>query len=145
MSGQPDLILQLAREFADVETNRSLVFTWYNGEEEGLLASARDAENLLQAGQEITAVLGFDMVGIAWPVAGPTAVNCLCMFHGPEDGPRFRPLLEHVNFEFLGFPQASNLVNVVGVNSRNSDERLFAVRGFPTLRWAGMRAERPGP
>ncbi|MGH2691422.1 MAG: M28 family peptidase, partial [Actinomycetota bacterium] len=27
----------MAREFANVQTNRSLVFVWYNGEEEGLL------------------------------------------------------------------------------------------------------------
>jgi hypothetical protein len=135
-----NLILQLAREFANVETNRSLAFTWYNGEEEGLLASEVDAEDLKEKEQKLTAVLGFDMVGIAWPVKTPGPTNCLCMFHGPTDGEKFRPLLEHVNFDFLGFPNSSREVTVVGANSRNSDERSFAVEGFPTLRWAGMRS-----
>ena len=134
-----NLILELAREFADVETNRSLVFTWYNGEEEGLLASQLDAENLSGSGQEITAVFGFDMVGIAYPVANPNAANCLCIFHGPGDGEAFVPLLRHVNYDFLGFPESSREVNIVGVNSRNSDERSFAVEGYPTMRWAGKR------
>lgn len=136
-----NLIRYLARAFADVPTNRSLVFAWYNGEEEGLLASARHAEQLKAGGQEITAVLGFDMVGIAWPV-NPDVVqplHCLCMFHGPTDGHNFRPLLEWVNHEFLEFPRGTREVVVVGNNVRNSDERSFARQGYPTLRWAGMR------
>lgn len=134
-----NLILQLAREFADVETNRSLVFTWYNGEEEGLLASELDAEHLKEDGQKITAVFGFDMVGIAWPVAQPTSANCLCIFHGPNDDEELVPVMRHVNFDFLGFPESTREVYLAGVNPRNSDERSFAVQGYPTMRWAGKR------
>lgn len=133
------MLRSLARELADVPTHRSVVFAWYNGEEEGVLASQRHAEALKQAGQRITAVLGFDMVGVAWPVATPQTNSCLCMFHGPADREQFRPLLEQVNFEFLGFPNDPTKVTVVGNNTRNSDERSFASRGYPTLRWAGMR------
>jgi len=145
-----NLIRWLAHEFKDVPTNRSLMFVWYNGEEQGVLASDLHAAAMRQANVNVTAVLGFDMVGIAWPV-GPTATQpsgnyCLCMFHGAADGPRFKSLLEYVNFTHLGFPKANNKVTVVGNNTRNSDESSFAQQGFPTLRWAGMRtaANYPG-
>lgn len=134
-----NLMRFLARELADVPTNRSIVFAWYNGEEEGLLASQRHASALSDAGQDIAAVLGFDMVGIAWPVGIERSMSCLCMFHGPADRDVFRPLLEHVNFGFLGFPNNPRKVTVAGTNSRNSDERRFADEGYRTLRWAGMR------
>ncbi|MPY80694.1 MAG: M28 family peptidase [Actinophytocola sp.] len=134
-----NLLRFLAKDLAGVETNRSLVFVWYNGEEEGRLASIRHARALREAGQEITAVLGFDMVGIAWPVAAPTAVNCLCLFHGPDDRAAFEPLLRFVNYDFLGFPDGNREVRYAGTNDRNSDEQSFAAQGYPTLRWAGMR------
>ena len=135
------LIRYLARELADVKTNRSVMFAWYNAEEEGLLASKSHAKLLKDAGTKITAVLGFDMPGIAWPVAPAalTAKHCLCMFHGAADGAKFRPLLEAVNFGYLGYPSGQNKVTIVGNNTRNSDEQSFAAQGYPTMRWAGMR------
>ncbi len=133
----------LAHEFANVPTNRSLVFVWYNGEEEGLLASAIHARYLKRTEQKITAVLGFDMVGIGFPVATPAARNCMCMFHGADDAAVAQPLLAHVNYDFLGFPgegmPTSRDARLVGANNRNSDEQSFNAQGFFTLRWAGMR------
>jgi hypothetical protein len=135
-----NFIHHLAKEFANVQTNRTLVFAFYNGEEEGLVASDLHAKALKAAGQKITAVLGFDMVGIAWPVGNETSRSCLCMFHGANDRESFDPLLRHVNYEYLGFPNHNNKVSVRGSNTRNSDERSFAIQGFPTLRWAGMKS-----
>lgn len=138
-----NFIRYLAKEFANVQTNRTLVFALYNGEEEGLLASARHAQNLKATGQKITAVLGFDMVGIAFPVATPAARNCMCMFHGADDAAAAQPLLSFVNYDFLGFPgkgmPTSRDARLVGANTRNSDEQSFNAQGFFTLRWAGMR------
>lgn len=134
-----NLMRYLAREFANVPTNRSIVFVYFNGEEEGVLASSRYAAALKTANQKVTAALGFDMNGIAYPVATPTSLNCLCMWYGAADKSAFDPLLRFVNFSFLGLPSGSNKVNVVGANARNSDESSFASNGFPTLRWAGMR------
>ena len=138
-----NFIRHLAKEFANVETNRSLVFVWYNGEEEGLLASARHAQYLKNSGQSIAAVLGFDMVGIGFPVASPLAKNCMCMFHGADDAAIARPLLSQVNYDFLGYPGAglptSRDARLVGNNDRNSDEQSFNAQGFVTFRWAGMR------
>ena len=138
-----NFIRYLAHEFKNVQTNRTLVFAFYNGEEEGLLASARHAQYLKNTGQKITAVLGFDMVGIAFPVATPTARNCMCMFHGADDQAVAKPLLEYVNYDFLGYPgrglPTSRDARLVGANTRNSDEQSFNAQGFFTLRWAGMR------
>jgi hypothetical protein len=142
-----NFIRMMARELADVKTNRSIAFTFFNGEEEGLLASARYAQYLKETGQKITAVLGFDMVGIAYPVAPEktVAASCLCMFHGAADKAAFEPLMKYVNYEFLDFPgdevnmRTARTVRLVGTNDRNSDERSFANQGYPTMRWAGMR------
>jgi hypothetical protein len=133
----------LAKEFANVPTNRSLAFVLFNGEEEGVLASSRYAQYLKNTNQKIAAVLGFDMVGLAWPM-GPTSPvleskRCLCMWHGANDRDLFDPLLRYVNYDYLGFPNHISKVSIRGTNTRNSDESSFASRGFHTLRWAGLK------
>jgi Peptidase family M28/PKD domain len=133
-----NMLRALAKSFARIPTNRTLVFAWYNGEEEGTLASDPHAQSFVDANRKVRALLGFDMVGIAWPVANPGDTNCLCMWHGEEDE-RFADLLGYVNFDVLGFPNAPNLVEVRGQNSRNSDEATWDRRFYPTLRWAGMK------
>jgi hypothetical protein len=139
-NGSGTLMLNgLARAFAKVPTNRTVTFVWYNGEEEGALASDVHAKELAAAKAKIRSVFGFDMVGISYPVAAPAAgVTCLCMWWGDEDE-GFEGLLKHVNFKVLGFPEGEELVSVVGANDRNSDEASFDAVGYPTLRWAGMR------
>ena len=129
----------LAHEFKNVPTNRSLVFVFYNGEEEGVLASAQHATQLQAANQKVAAVLGFDMVGISYPVKTEGSTSCLCIWRGAQDGSKFDTLVNHVNFTYLGFPNHPNKVTYRGTNIRNSDESSFASRGFPTPRWAGMK------
>lgn len=128
----------LARSFAQVPTNRTLVFAFYNGEEEGTLASSVHAQSFKDANKKVRAMLGFDMVGIAWPVATVGATNCLCMWRGDGDD-EFDGLLKHINHQVLAFPSAPNTVEVRGINTRNSDEASWDELGYPTLRWAGMR------
>lgn len=132
------MILGLARSFAKVKTQRTLVFSLYNGEEEGALASDEQAKAYAAAGKKVRAYLGFDMVGIAWPVAKPTSASCLCMWRGARD-PQFDQLLSEVTHGFLKMPDAKNAASVEGRNVRNSDEASWASAGFRTLRWAGLR------
>lgn len=133
------MLMDLARSFAKVRTHRTLQFAWYNGEEEGALASDQMAQEYKAAGAEVKAFLGFDMVGIAWPVGVATsAVNCLCMWRGARDE-AFDSLLADVNHGFLKFPKGEQLVSIEGRNVRNSDEASWADAGYPTLRWAGLR------
>ena len=133
------VLMDLARSFAKVRTHRTLVFAWYNGEEEGALASAAMAEDFAAREVPVTAYLGFDMVGIAWPVGGTaTDANCLCIWRGAADE-GFDRLLADVNYGYLKLPQGKREVSIEGRNVRNSDEASWADEGFPTLRWGGLR------
>jgi hypothetical protein len=133
-----NMLRALAKSLSKIPTNRTLVFAWYNGEEEGTLSSDPHAQSFVDGNRKVRGLLGFDMVGIGWPVANPGPTNCLCMWHGDEDD-RFDALLSHVNFDVLGFPNGENLVSVRGMNTRNSDEATWDRRFYPTLRWAGMK------
>jgi hypothetical protein len=134
-----NMLRELARTFAQIKTNRTVTIAWYNGEEEGALSSDPHAKQYAAEGKKVRAVFGFDMVGIAWPVTNPVAgTTCLCTWWGDgDDG--FEPILRHVNFNVLGFPDEEGKVQVVGANDRNSDEASWDAAGYPTLRWAGMR------
>ena len=132
-------VMDLARSFAKVKTHRTLVFSWYNGEEEGALASDEMAQDYKARGIKVAAYLGFDMVGIAYPVGGTrTDKNCLCMWRGARDE-GFDQLFADVNYGFLHFPKGRQTVSIEGRNVRNSDEASWASAGYPTLRWAGLR------
>jgi hypothetical protein len=133
------LVMGLARTFARVKTQRAMVFSFYNGEEEGALASAEQAKAYKAAGRKVRAYLGFDMVGIAWPVGGTsTDKNCLCLWRGARDE-AVDGLLAEVNHRFLRFPSGRRQVSIEGNNVRNSDEASWADVGYRTLRWAGLR------
>ena len=102
-------VMELARAFRDVPTRRTLVFSWYNGEEEGALGSAEHAAAFKAAGKKVTAYLGFDMVGIAWPL-GPRVVpsdkDCLCIWRGARDA-SFDKLLPRSTTTTCASPRAS--------------------------------------
>ncbi len=133
------LLMDLARSYAKVRTHRTIQFAWYNGEEEGALASGQMAAAYKAGDVKVKAYLGFDMVGIGWPVGGTlTDKNCLCMWRGAADED-FDQLLADVNYGFLKFPKGKQLVSIEGRNVRNSDEASWADEGYPTLRWAGLR------
>ena len=127
-------VMELARSFADVPTHRTLEFHFYNGEEEGALGSAEVAADYAASGRDVSAYLGFDMVGIAWPVGGATTdKNCLCMWRGARDV-AFDHLLRRVNFGVVRFPAGRQLLSVEGSTVRHSDEPSCADAGFRTLR-----------
>lgn len=139
------MLMGLAKALTDVPTNRTITFAFFSGEEEGTLSSDAMAADYKRTGRKVAAYLGFDMVGIAFPV-GPTTPasvkpnTCLCMWHGQDDDDQ-RPLLEHVNFEYLKFPNLTQEgVEVRGDNVRNSDEAAWEGQGYRTLRWAGLQA-----
>lgn len=134
-----NMVLALARSFAKVKTRKSLQFSFYNGEEENALASSEQATAYKAAGRKISAYLGFDMVGISWPVGGTTTdANCLCMWRGTKDA-QLDQLLADVNYRYLRFPAGRQKVSIEGSNVRNSDEASWADAGYRSLRWAGLR------
>jgi len=152
-----NMLRYFAKAFSKVKMNRSIALLWFDGEEQGLLASDVYAEQMKKKGQKITAALGFDMVGIGYP-----ANYCICVYHGPavEDAALAVPVAQYVNFDFLDFPEGDGgpgatqkwpiggegHVCICGPNIRNSDESNFAERGYFSMRWTGMRtaADYPG-
>lgn len=135
------------KAFKKIKTKRSIALLWFDAEEEGLTGSDLYVEEL-PTGVKFSAVLGFDMVGIGYP-----APYCICIYHGPIDGPLAEPIIDHVNFKFLEFPEGDGgpgaaqkwpiggtpHVCSCGPNIRNSDESNFSAEGIFTLRWTGMR------
>ena len=134
------MLLGLAESLKDVDTRRSVMFAWYNGEEEGVLASSRHVAKLKADGVHVEVVMGFDMVGIAFPVATPTATTCMCMWHGQDDA-AMGEVLRTVNHDYLAYPAGPfGGAQVIGNNVRNSDERSWESAGAVTMRWAGLKA-----
>lgn len=142
--------------FSKTPTKHSIALLWFDGEESGLLGSEAYVDMIVEKGQKIDAVMGFDMVGIGYP-----SPYCICVYYGTlEDGAKAVPLLEHVNYDYLKLPESDGGSGrettwpfgvegglcICGPNIRNSDERNFSAKGYFTLRWAGMRkaADYPG-
>jgi hypothetical protein len=143
-----NMLRYFAKAFSKVKTKRSIAILWMDAEEEGLLASDIYAKEMKKKGQKMTAVMGFDMVGIGYP-----APYCICVYHGPIDGPKAEPIIDYVNKDFLGFPMGDGGPGAAqkwpiggeghvcncGPNIRNSDESNFAEQGYFSMRWTGMR------
>lgn len=131
------LVMELARLLAEVPTEKTIVFAFFNGEEEGLLASSAYARELQDAAAVVDAYMGFDMVGINWP----SEAGCLCIYAGELYAPELNPLQETAVFGHLGYPRGDDAVQVLDNHeTRNSDEASFQAIGYPTMRWAGMAA-----
>lgn len=150
-----NMLRYFGKAFSKQKTKKSIVLLWFDAEENGLLASRAYADRMEKRKQKISAGLGFDMVGIAYP-----ARYCLCIYHGPVDGPLAEPIIDHVNFKFLKWPEGDGAPGATqrwpigaephvcscGQNIRNSDEQSFSAKGYFTMRWTGMRtaADYPG-
>lgn len=152
-----NILRYFGKAFSKVKTNRTIALLWFDAEENGLLASEAYAEYLKKRGQKVQAGFGFDMVGIGYP-----ARYCICIYHGarPQDVAIAKPIIEHVNFDYLEYPKGDGgpsptekwplgtegHVCDCGPNIRNSDEQNFSQAGYFTMRWTGMRtaADYPG-
>jgi hypothetical protein len=145
-----NMLRYFGKAFSKIKTKRSIALLWFDAEENGLLASKAYVDYLKKRGQKVKVAMGFDMVGIGYP-----ARYCICVYHGtnPEDAELGIPLINHVHFRYLKFPEgdgggaaankfplgAEPHVCNCGPNIRNSDESSFAKAGYFTLRWTGMR------
>jgi hypothetical protein len=142
-----NMLRYFAKAFSKIKTKRSIAILWFDGEETGLTGSSLYT-NELPAGVKFHAAMGFDMVGIGYP-----APYCICVYHGPIDGAFAEPIIDYVNFDYLGFPEGDGGPTAAekwpigtdphvcncGPNIRNSDESNFAEKGIFSMRWTGMR------
>ena len=147
-----NMMRYFAKAFSKIKTDRSIAMIWFDAEENGLLGSRAYVDQVVNAkgAPKFHAVMGFDMVGIAYP-----APYCMCIYHGPNipgDAATAVPIIDYVNEQFLKFPMGDGApatsrwprgveghVCNCGPNIRNSDESSFADVGIFTMRWTGMR------
>jgi hypothetical protein len=144
-----NILRYFGKAFSKIKTDRSIALLWFDAEETGLVGSDLYVKDLLEQKKiKIHAAMGFDMVGIGYP-----APYCICIYHGPIDAPLAEPIIDHVNFDFLEFPEGDGgpgaaqkwpiggegHVCSCGQNIRNSDESNFAAQGWFSMRWTGMR------
>jgi hypothetical protein len=145
-----NILRYFGKALSKIKTKHSIALLWFDAEEQGLVASEAYVKRLKKRKQKIAAGLGFDMVGIGYP-----ARYCICVYHGPrpDDARRAVPIIDYVNFDYLGYPKGDGgaaatekwpmgtkgHVCSCGPNIRNSDESNFADAGYFTMRWTGMR------
>jgi len=139
-----NLLRFYARAFSKLDTRRSIAIVWPGDEDTtGFVSTAAYAKALRERGQKVSAVLGFDMVGIGYP-----APYCICIYWGQSFGRVAVPIIDHVNFEYLGLPKGEATPawplgtegNVCECGPARGDygEGQFALNGYPTIRWHGM-------
>lgn len=133
-----------------VEMQRTLACTFFDGEEQGLVASREYVEDVVLAGDEgyvYDFVLGYDMTGINWPATyngAPWKMYAMAgqLWGVPGDSdsadvsPMF-PFAQDLLHDVLRYPFEG--VEVLDDSDRNSDERRFKEAGVPILRFAGGR------
>ena len=139
-----NLLRFFARALADVDTKRSVAIVWPGDEDTtGFVATSVYARMLKERGQKVTAVLGFDMAGIGYP-----APYCICIYWTQAGAPDLVPVIEHVNFDYLGFPKGEaspawplgteGTVCNCGPAQGAYGEGQLTGAGFPGIRWHGL-------
>lgn len=139
-----NLLRFFARALADVKTNRSIAIVWPGDEDTtGFVATSEYARILRERGQKVAAVLGFDMAGIGYP-----APYCICIYWTQAGAPDLVPVIEHVNFGYLGFPKGEaspawplgtegSVCNCGPAIGAYGEGQLTA-SGFPGIRYHGL-------
>lgn len=136
----------ICQALASVPLRRTLACIFFDGEEQGLLASRAYVEDVVLAGDEgyvYDYVLGYDMTGINWP-GHPwhlyAMVGQMWKVPGDSDSAEVSPLFpfaQDLLNGVLGYP--ADGVEVLADSDRNSDERRFKEAGVPIIRFAGGR------
>lgn len=142
--------MQICKQLAKVETNKTIECAFFDGEEQGLVASAAYAEQYRSAHENGTIDyvydqgFGYDMTGLNWP--GYSTWKLYAMV-----GTQHKDLAEYTEahqefmnitlYDFLGteLDVKREGVETIPVHDRNSDEQNFKRVGIPVIRFAGGR------
>lgn len=125
-------VLTLAETFSTIETNRTIVFAFWGGEEEGLWGSQKWLQQDVPKGITIKANINLDMPGINWP-----APFQLEEYIGPNkddsvaEVPRTIALAENITFNILQYPR--EWFKIHEWHETRSDAYGFVERGIPSL------------
>lgn len=134
----------ICKALAKVPMDRTLACIFFDGEEQGLVASQKYVEDVVLAkdeGYTYDFVLGYDMTGINWP-GHPWKLYAMAgMLWGTPGDPdsadvsALFPFTDDLLHGVLRYPDEG--VEVLADSHRNSDERRFKEAGVPILRFAG--------
>lgn len=127
-------VIELARVFATVETARSIVFTCFSGEEQGLVGSRRYVESLQATGDlaRVRYMINLDMIGYAVDDTLATRIETIPAFASELNrfaaaaatyAPELSPILssntqaysDHWHFLAAGIPGAFTWENGAGI------------------------------
>ena len=137
-----NIVVTLAKSLAAVETNHTIVFVLFSGEEEGLQGSEEYVKTI-PSDVTVTAYLNHDMVGINWPA--PFTFHALI---GPDEDDTVveHPELVNLTFravhDFLGLPREE--FNVTEHPRTRSDHVSFWSIGTSTVNFKGGMDAYPG-
>lgn len=134
----------ICKALAQVPMRHTLACIFFDGEEQGLVASREYVEDVVLAADEgyvYDFVLGYDMTGINWP-GHPWSLYAMAgeLWSVPGDADSAEvspvyPFAQDLLNGVLGYP--ADGVEVLAESHRNSDERRFKEAGVPILRFAG--------
>ncbi len=129
-------VLEIARAVSQMQTDRTIVFCLWSGEEQGLWGSSHFVENIPE-NVTVKSYLNYDMVGLNWP-----QVYQLNVLVGPDENENEIENQELLNissrviFDILRYPQIGFDVKETGEGS--SDQASFWPAGVPTIYYAGL-------
>ncbi len=137
-----NMVVTLAHALSKIETNHTLVFALFSGEEEGLQGSEEFVKGIPKD-VTVTAMMNHDMVGLNWPA--PFTFHALIGQDEDEDvieHPALINLTSRAVHGFLGLPPEE--FNVTEHPRTRSDHVSFWSIGAPTVNFKGGMDAYPG-
>ncbi|MEE9150653.1 MAG: M28 family peptidase [Thermoplasmata archaeon] len=128
-------VLEIARAISQMRTDRTIVFSLWSGEEQGLWGSEFFVANIPE-NVTVKTYLNYDMVGLNWP-----QVYQLNVLAGPDDedeieNPELLNISLRVINDILQYPSSGFDVKETGEGS--SDQVSFWPIGVSTIYYAGL-------
>jgi hypothetical protein len=142
--------MQICKLLAKVETNKTIECAFFDGEEQGLVASQAYAQQYRSNHENATIDyvydqgFGYDMTGLNWPGYSTWKLYAMVGTQHKDLAEFTEAHQEFMNitlYEFLGGELAVTRegVETIPIHDRNSDEQNFKRVGLPVIRFAGGR------
>jgi hypothetical protein len=129
-------VLEIAQAVSRMETDRTIVFGLWSGEEQGLWGSQHFVANIPE-NVTVKSYMNYDMVGLNWP-----AVYQLNVLAGPDEhegtveNPELLNISNRVIQDILRYPSSGFDVKETGEGS--SDQSSFWPAGISTIFYTGL-------
>lgn len=131
-------VLELAESLSKFKFDKTIVFGFWGGEEEGLWGSRLFVQDLPED-VKVDAYLNFDMVGINWPgPAGDPVPLHEYMRHSDEGiTEKMVNFGRFITYEICNYPEIEEAFNITEDTLGRSDHVSFANAGVPSFMFIG--------